>query len=332
MTQNIIIKEVAIYHPENKVNNEYFLNHFKEQGKDIEDFLKMMGRESRYFSYDDKENTLTMATEASIAVLDRANLASEDLDMIVFSSGTPEYIQPTNAIHIHRTLKCKPNVIAYDMNTNCVGMIIAMEQVTRYMLANPSIKYALIVGADQLNRHSKETDEITYPNFGEGAAAVILERVENTISGFVDSTYYTDSSGADNILLPACGLSNVHNENVSKEDKMIQWIPFDGTAPVKVAIADIERLLDKHGISKDKVKQYFFSQFSKKNIDLIAEGLNEEQAKFIYIGDEFGYTGTSSPFIALFAALEQGKINRGDVIVFWSVGAGWTISTVVYRF
>lgn len=332
MKTNVIIKEVSYYHPETKIDNEYYIDHFAKQGKDICSLLEVTGRKSRYISFDNEENSLTMGINVAHRVLKQADLKAEDMDMIIFSSGTPEYVQPTNALKVHNAIGGKNSTIVYDMNSNCVGMVIAVEQVSRYMLSNPNIKYAMIIGSEQMNRYSRKTEEIPYSNFGDASSAIILERVEETDSGFIDSSYYTDSSMHDTIVLPAKGFSNIYREDLSEDEKKVEWLPFDTDEAFISAKNAIERLLKENGLDKSDVKQYFLSQFAKKNIDIICEQLNEDIDKFKFIGNRFGYTGTSSPFIALARAINEGQIKRGDVIVLWSVGAGITSCNVILRY
>jgi len=332
MIANVKILEVAVYHPENKVGNDYYIRHFAKQGKDITGLLEATGRENRYLSTDRNENPLTMGIEAATRVLAQSGIHAEDLDMIVFSSGTPEYVQPTNALKVHHALGGKSSAIVYDLNSNCVGMVVALEQISRNMIANPAIKYAMIVGSEQMNRYSRTDEEVPYSNFGDAAAAVILERQEEADAGFIGSSFYTDSSMHDTIVLPATGFSNIYREDLDEYDKRVEWLPFNTDDAFLSAKHAIERLLDENGLSKKEVKKYFLSQLSKKNIDVICEQLNEDPAKFKFIGNEFGYTGTSSPFIALAKSVEEKEIERGDIIVFWSVGSGITSCNVIYRY
>jgi 3-oxoacyl-[acyl-carrier-protein] synthase-3 len=328
---NIRIRSAAYYHPQHSVDNDYYLDHFAALGKDIKRFLEVMGREKRYIIKDEHENGLTMGHEAAQKVLAEAGLTGEDLDMIVFASQTPEYTYPTNALLLHHRLGGKHRAITMDSNANCAGMVAAVEQASRYMQSNTSIRYALIVGSDYSSIHCNTDDEITYPNFGDAAAAVILERTSEP-SGFKDSLYYTDSADWENITFPASGLSGIYREGMSPEQFRIRWTPFDGSVCVGAAINDIKELLERNSLTLDDISAFCLSQFSLKNIELIQEGLGLTSEKFIYVGDEFGYTATSSPFIAFQRGVEDGRIKRGDYIFFWSVGAGWQIPTMLYQY
>ncbi|MCT4620991.1 MAG: ketoacyl-ACP synthase III [Marinisporobacter sp.] len=332
MVTNVAIKEVDYYHPKNIITNDFFINHFEKQGKDIRPLLEFTGRSKRYISNNKKENMLTMGIEAAKKALKKANLTAKDMDLIVFSSGTPEFVQPTNALKLHHALDGKEKTIVYDMNSNCVGMVVALEQISQYMKNNPKIKYGMIVGAEQMNRYARYSEEIPYANFGDSGCAIILENTENSDRGFIDSDWYTDSSMHEFITLPAKGFSNIYNDHLPVEDKLVQWVPFNTDNAFISAKNSIEKLLVQNNLTKKDVKKYFLSQFAKKNIDFIKDELKEEVHKFPFIGDDFGYTGTTSPFIALAKTLDNGELKRGDVIIFWSVGSGITASCVLYRY
>lgn len=332
MKANVSIRNVAVYHPENIIGNDYYIKHFDEQGKDIRNLLIKMGREDRYLSFDKDENALTMGIISAKRALEQAELTGKDIDLIAFCSGTPEFVCPSNALKIHQVIDGNESAIVYDLNSNCSGMLLAFEQICRNMQNNPSIKYAMIIGSEQFNKYADKNDEIVYPNFADASCAVILERIDQTPNGFVDSNYYIDSSLHDNVLLPKCGMSKVHDDAATDVDKGMCWVKFDAAKIIEKASESIELLLEKHDIPKSEVKQYFLSQLSKGNMDLIRENLTEPEEKCMYIGNEFGYTGTNSIFIALSIAIEQNKISRGDTIVFWAMSAGWSICSVLFKY
>lgn len=333
MINNAIIKGVAYYHPDNKVDNEYFIEHFKKQGKDISHLLEVTGRSSRYICDDENETIITMGYKAAVKVLEKCYIKPSQLNLIAFSSGTPEYVAPSNAIKIHMLLGAGQKAAVYDINANCAGMLYAFEQVCRIMKSNLNIKYALIVACDQFYRYSRFTEEVPLCNFGDNASAMIVENVFDTDRGFIDSDFYTNSSNHDKILLPATGMSSaIHNKKLDVKDKLVKWTNFNLDGAFFSAKISIQELLFKNNLTKKDVKMYFISQFSKKNIDLVCRELEEDPDKFKFVGDEFGYTGTSSPILAYAKYLEQNEFSIGDNIVFWTVGAGTTCVCILYRY
>lgn len=333
MENNAMIKGIACYHPEHKVDNEYFIEHFKKQGKDISGLLRATGRKSRYISDKEEENMLTMGFCAAQEVLNKVHVKVSQINLIVFSSGTPEYIAPSNALKLHSMLGAGQKCAVYDLNANCAGMLVAFEQVSRVLRSNQNIKYALIVGSDQLNRYARYNEEIAYSNFGDSACAMVVENVFHTERGFLDSDYYTNSSSHDKILLPAKGLSCVMKDrSLSTQDKLVNWTPFDLSGAFFSAKISIEELLFKNNLQKKDIKKYFLSQFAWKSIQGVCKDLEEDIEKFVFVGDEFGYTGTTSPMLAYAKALENEALEIGDYVVFWTVGAGTTCVCLLYQY
>lgn len=333
MGNNAMIKGIACYHPEHKVDNEYFIEHFKKQGEDISGLLRTTGRKSRYLSDDVTENILTMGYQAAKEVLEKVYVKPSQLGLIIFSSGTPEYMLPPNAVKLHDMLGAGQKCCVYDLNANCAGMIVALDQAARAMQNNQNIKYALIVGSDQLNRYSRYNEALAYSNFGDSACAMVLENVYHTDRGLLDSDYYTNSSNHDKMVFPAKGLSCVmRDRNLPTQDKLVQWIPFDYSGAFHSAAISIEELLFRNNLAKDDIRKYFLSQFSWKSIEGVCTELGEDIKKFTFIGDEFGYTGTTSPMIACARAMENGELHSGDYVIFWTVGAGTTCACLLYRF
>lgn len=333
MDNNAMIKGIAYYHPEQSVGNEYYIEHFKNQGKDIEKLLEVTGRKNRYVSASEEENILTMGYHASKKVIEQTHVKPSQINLIVFSSGTPEYIAPTNAMKLHAMLNAGQRCGVYDLNANCAGMTVALEQISRIMRNNKNIKYALLVGSDQLTRYVRYDEAIAYANFADSACAMLIENVFHTDRGFIDSEFYTNSSNHDKILMPAKGMSNVtRNRNLPTRDKLVQYGQFDFDGAFHSSKISIEEILFRNNLQKDNIKKYYFSQFGWKNIQKICEEMEEDINKFKFVGDEFGYTGTTSPMLAFAKSVEANELKMGDYVIFWTVGAGTTCPTVLYKY
>jgi 3-oxoacyl-[acyl-carrier-protein] synthase-3 len=318
----IRIKDIDIYHPSNKVGNDFFIKHFDEKGIDIRGLLAALGRDTRYSINNEEENSLTMAFEAASNVLEKNGLTGADIDLIAYASQTPEYIFPTNSLMIHRLINGASHTICIDSNANCAGMTASVEQVSRQMQANPRIKRALVIGSDYVAPHADKNDPVYYANFGDAAAAVLLERDDNAV-GFIDSIYQTDTCVYGNSMFPAEGLANLGRKGVAAGEFNVKFIPFDDSICVDAAAESLRTLLSNNNIAPESIKAACFSQLSLPNILGVCDKVGLDHDVAVYIGDEFGYTSTSSPFIALYKAVTTGKIVRGDKVLFWTVGAGW---------
>lgn len=328
---NIRIKDIQIYHGKKVVSNEYYLEYFKKRDKDIEHYMKdIMGRNKRYLIDNEEENTLTMSIDVAKKILEKTNLKGTDIDLIIFSSQLPEYVAPPSSIILHNAIGGKHEAQCMDLNVNCAGMVTALEHTCKYMQVSPNIKNALIVGCDFITLFADKKNELAYGNFGDASCAIILERTEED-AGLIDSRYYVNSQEYSKILFPGCGSSKMFDVE-NREDIYTLWKPFNGGAVVDPAIADMEDILLKHNLSKNDVKLFCLSQFAYRNIELIQSKMDIPKEKCIYIGDEYGYTGTTSPFIALYSALEKGLVKRGDYIMFWTFGAGTLSTTMLLKY
>ncbi|WP_028982645.1 3-oxoacyl-[acyl-carrier-protein] synthase III C-terminal domain-containing protein [Sporolactobacillus terrae] len=326
----ITIRSVGAYHPKTSVTNAFFLKHFQDQGKDIDHFLKHMGRKSRYMIQNETENGLTMGIEAAKDALKRAKLSGEAMDMIVFSTQVPEYTFPTNATFVHHAIHASSRTIIMDSNANCGGMTVAVDHACRYMLANPSVNQTLVVGSDYNTLVCDPNDEVTYANYGDAACAVILEKTEGE-SGFLGSSYYSETlENKDKIIFPSVGLSQALRKG--ENNRYLKWIPFDGGCALPPAYQNIQELLDVEHLQPTDVKAYCLSQFSLANILEIQNHFHLDDEQIIYIGDQYGYTGTSSPFLALYEGIKEQRINRGDYVIFWTVGAGFQTIGVLFNY
>ena len=323
----ISLVSTGLYHPEYIRGNDWYINYYASQGIEVKGLLASLGQQNRYLIDNNSENTLTMAVAAAEIALKQAEWQASELDLIIFSSQTPEYLIPATALKIHHALGGGERTLAYDMNANCAGLLIAVEQVSRIMMSRLSCQRALVVGGDYLGPHS-EGEPFYHTCFADSAVAVLL--VKSTASeGVIDSEFRVQTSVIDNSLFPANGLSSVQREDVSSR---VKFIPFDDAVCVDVAGESIEVLLTRNGLTDEDIRYYFLSQMSLGNIRKICQLLNIPAAKAPFIGDTYGYTATNSPFIAFHELKKQGKLSRGDHLVFWTIGAGWQSAAVLIKY
>lgn len=334
--ENINIISTGVYHPENKVHNDYFINHFKEMDIEVEGLLKHLEREYRYLSNDSNETVISMAYNASIKALNEANLSIRDIDLLIFATDTPEYTSPSNAVKLLDILG-KGDVriqMAYDTNTNCLGMITALDQASRILMTNKRFKRALVVGGILFSSVGNPKESVSYSNFGDAAAAIILEKVEEDEKrGFIDSTHLTQTSECNNILMPKIGYSKITRHGVvNGDDNKWFWEPFDGSFISDVWVDLITEVAEDNGIKATDINHLIFSQFTIPDAKLTLEKLGIDTNKTTYIGNEYGYTGTTSPIVALDRALKTGKINHGDYVTLSSMGSGSVVTVLLFKF
>lgn len=326
---NVNLLGIDVYHGEQIVANDIYINHFKKKGKDYTHFFEdIIGMNKRYLIDSQKENSLTMAIAAANRALNKAGITGADLDMIVFSSFFPEYTVPPASIKLHQAIGGKPECICLDVNGNCAGMIVSFDNVTKYMAATKNVNRALIVGSDYINSVVNSDNELCYGHFGDAACAIILEKT-NEDCGLLGTKCRIHSLEHNNILFPACGASNMLE--AAKDQWLLDWRPFKNVS-LESAAQNMCDLLQENQLTPDDVSMFCLSQYAYANIVDLRELLDIDESRSLFIGDEYGYTGTSSPFIVFFEALTQGRVKRGDYVMFWTIGAGSQNIAVLFRY
>ncbi|NSB43266.1 3-oxoacyl-[acyl-carrier-protein] synthase-3 [Clostridium saccharoperbutylacetonicum] len=327
--ENVKVRDIEVYHGRNIVSNDYYIEHFKKQGKDVKKFFEeTLGRKYRYEINRESENALTMAIEVSHKVLKKSNCTGKDIDMIVYSGMLSEYVSPTSALIIHSAINGKKECFCHDMNVNCIGMTYALDLVNRYISTNPQINRVLLVGSDYLTPQVSPENEECYGQYGDVSCAVILERTEEDCK-LIDTKVSVNNDFIDYVRFPKCGFAHIYD--APKEEMYVKWKSF-GTWWIDGAIENINSILDNSKLSIEDISMFCFSQIAYKNIVTLREKIGISEEKSLYVGDTYGYTGTTSPFLVFYEGIKTGRIKRGNYVVFCTVAAGSTHITSLIKY
>lgn len=316
---------LSLYYPETKVTNDYYYERFPEQRELYEALFDHMDKKERFIVQEKEETSLTLGVKAAQKVLDDYEVDASVIDAVFYASQTPEYLMPTNAVLIHKNLGLKKDCFCVDVNTNCAGMTVGLDFANQYFSTHKEAEYILLVGSEHHSRHSDKGCAFTYPILGDMGCAVLLQRSEQ---GVIASTYYTNSKNAEKILFPKEGLSEIHEV---KSEKHISWGVTDGTieGAFGPAIPRIEKILETHNISKEEVGLICCNQQTRTTGEFLADALDISNEKLCYVGDQYGYTGSTAAFVCLYHGLP--RVDKGEYIIFCSAGAGGTLNIVVFR-
>lgn len=333
MYKNVNILGVGSYHPQKKVKNQFFIDHFRryQAEEHATQLFRKLGREIRTLA-DDDETSLSMAVKAANQALSNTGLAPEDIDMIISVSDTPEYLSPCCALLIKNQLQAVNAHAVFDINANCIGMLTAMDTAARYLKTDDKFNKVLIVGALLISPQVREDDMVAYGCTGDGAAAIILEqREEEERRGLLGSRMFTDDQYYWSITMPACGISRISDASISNEDKKMLWKPFDFSFLSERWPELIKKLLADYDSTPEAAAHYFMSQFSYADLELTMDKLGVGMEKATYIGDQYGYSGCTSPIMALDDRLSKEQFNKDDLTIFCSVASGYTMTALLYQ-
>jgi 3-oxoacyl-[acyl-carrier-protein] synthase-3 len=265
----------------------------------------------------------TLAVEASLNALKVANLRSTDLDLIICSTSTPEYIFPATACLIQDQLGAT-KAGAFDLLAACSGFIYALNMGAQ-AIRSGSIKNALIIGSETLSRFVNWKDRNTCILFGDGAGAFVLQASDRP-GGVLSAVMHSDGSGGDLLTLAGGGSHFPASESTLHDGK--HYIHMDGKEvfrfATRVMASATQEALDAAGLTVEQINWIIPHQANIRIIEAAARGLKLPMDKFVVNLERYGNTSTASIPIAMVEALEKGQIKSGDKIVMVGFGAGLT--------
>ena len=265
----------------------------------------------------------TLGVEASIKALRIANLRPTDLDLIICSTSSPEYIFPATACLIQDQLGAT-KAGAFDLLAACTGFIYALNMGAQ-AIRSGSIKNALIIGSETLSRFVNWKDRNTCILFGDGAGAFVLQASDQP-GGVLSAVLHSDGSGGNLLTIDGGGSRYPANESSLHDGK--HYIQMDGNEvfrfATRVMASATEEVLACAGLTKDQVKWIIPHQANIRIIKAAARGLNLPMERFIVNLEKYGNTSTASIPMAMVEAIEKGQIQPGEKIVMVGFGAGLT--------
>ncbi len=257
-----------------------------------------------------------LALPASRMALERAGVDPEEIDLIIVATVTPDMMFPTTASLLADLLPA-PKAAAYDLLAGCTGFVYALAQ-GHAMVSTGLSKKALVVGGDVLSKILDWTDRSTLVLFGDGAGAVVLERVDE--GGFVGFELGADGGGGEHLWLPGSGSRTF--EDADRLVKMNGREVFKFATRVMVSSANA--LLDEVGRTIDDVDVYVPHQANTRIIDYATKKLGIAEDRVIVNVDRYGNTSSGSIPLALGEAEADGRLRQGSLVLMTGMGAGLT--------
>lgn len=265
----------------------------------------------------------TLAVEASIKALTIANLRPTDIDLIICSTSSPEYIFPATACLIQDQLGAT-KAGAFDLLAACSGFIYALNMGAQ-AIRSGSIKNALIIGSETLSRFVNWKDRNTCILFGDGAGAFVLQASDQP-GGVLSAVMHSDGSGGDLLTIAGGGSRYPANEASVLGGK--HYIQMDGKEvfrfATRVMASATQEVLACAGLTLDQIQWIVPHQANIRIIEAAARGLKLPMDRFVVNLERYGNTSTASIPIAMVEAVEKGQIKPGEKIVMVGFGAGLT--------
>jgi 3-oxoacyl-[acyl-carrier-protein] synthase III len=299
------------------VPDRVFTNKDLEQFVDTTDewIVERTGIRERRFATEDEALT-DIARPAAIAALEDAGTLPSEIDLVICATVTPDMLFPTSSALLADELGM-PDAAAYDLLAGCTGFVYAVAQAYG-MLAGGLAKKALVVGGDVLSKILDWEDRSTLVLFGDGAGAVVLERVEQ--GGFLGFELGADGGGGEHLWLPGSGSRKFENPDAFVKMNGREVFKF----ATRVLVSSAEAVLGECGLTVEDVDVYVPHQANKRIIDHAARKLGISEEKTVVNVDRYGNTSSGSIPLALGDAVADGRLREGELVLMTGMGAGLT--------
>jgi 3-oxoacyl-[acyl-carrier-protein] synthase-3 len=275
----------------------------------------------------DGETTSDMAFAAAEKAIGAAGLDAQDIDLIIVATTTPDKVFPSTACIVQRRLGIA-KVPAFDVHAACSGFIYALDVANRFIVTGGASN-ALVIGSETYSRILDWTDRSTCVLFGDGAGAIVLRAANE--AGIISTHIHSDGQYEDLLHVPA-GISSGY-KHVQEEAAFIQ---MKGNEVFRKAVATLGSIaretLAGNNIDKKDIAWLVPHQANLRIITAAAKKLDLPMERVIVTVDEHANTSSASIPLALDVAVRDGRIKRGDLLLFEAFGAGFTWGSALVRF
>jgi len=288
-------------------------------------------RERRWMAED--QTTSDLIVEACRAALVKAGVKPDQIDLIIVSTDTPDYLSPSTSIVVQHKLGAS-QAGCYDINSACAGWVTALDQGARTLATEPGFSYVLVAGGYGMSRYLDLSDKKTANLFADGAGAALLGVSDQP--GFLASNLLAKGEFHDALGI-YCGGTHLPatTENLAAYGgkPVVQFVKkFPKTFNTDYWPKLIQGALDKVGMNFDNVDYYFLTQLNLRTIEAMMDLLGQPIEKTHWVMDKWGYTGSPCVIMALDDAINQGRgPEPGDKVLFCASGGGISMAASLWE-
>ncbi len=284
------------------------------------------GIKRRHIAADD-ETTGSIGLEAARRAIDDAGIDPDEIDLIILGTATPDKVFPSTACIVQRRLGIKGGP-AFDVHAACSGFLYGFDLARRYIQTGGA-KKALVIGSETLSRITNWEDRGTAVLFGDGAGAVVIEACDEP---GIMATHIHANGEYEELLQVRQGVSIGYDITRKGE----AFIEMEGNAVFRRAVATFDAIaretiadLDGH---IDDIDWFVPHQANMRIIKAAAKKLGMPMERVIATVDEHANTSGASIPLALDLAVKDGRIKRGDTLLFAAFGAGFTWGSAMLKY
>ena len=275
--------------------------------------------------------TSDMAVEAGRAALSQRGIAATEIEAIILCTVTPDMFFPSTACLIQHRLGAT-GAWGFDLIAACSGFVYGLTTAA-HLIAAGAHKKVLVIGSDTMSRIINYEDRATCVLFGDGAGAFLIEPSTEEGYGFIDFNNEVDGSGGDYLKMPAGGSRMPSSEETVRNK--LHYVHQDGQHVFKYAVRKMyessRELLERNGIKHEEVSLLIPHQANKRIVEAAAQRLGLGSGRVMLNIDRYGNTTAATIPLATRDAIQEGRLKKGDLVLFAAVGAGYTVGTNLWR-
>jgi 3-oxoacyl-[acyl-carrier-protein] synthase-3 len=274
------------------------------------------------------ENTSDMAARAALKAMEQAKISSEEIELILVATATPDMLFPATACFVQKKIGAR-NAACLDIAAACAGFIFALE-IGQQFITSHTYDTVLVIGAEKLTSITNWTDRNTCVLFGDGAGAAIL-RHRGSAHGVISTHIGSDGQFSDILFMPGGGSRcPITRDNVDLNLNTIHMIGKEVYKQAVTAMIDAsKKALDQAGLSIQDIACVIPHQANLRIIEAIADRLKIPLDRFYVNLDRYGNTSAAAVAIALDEANRTGRIKSGDYVLMVVFGGGLTWASTI---
>lgn len=275
--------------------------------------------------------TSDLAEAAARVALESRGIDPSDLDAILVCTVTPDMMFPATACLVQHRLGAQ-GVWGFDLIAACCSFLYGMDMAADLVRSGSHDK-VLVIGADTMSRIIDYTDRATCILFGDGAGAMLVEATEDPSEGIIDYIHEIDGSGGNYLFMPAGGSRKPASQETVEQG--LHYVHQEGQQVFKFAVRRMyevsQQLLTRTGIATIDLKLLVPHQANIRIINATAERLGLAPEQVVINIQNYGNTTGGTIPLATRDALKDGRLQKGDIVLFAAVGAGFTTGASLWR-
>ncbi len=289
--------------------------------------VERTGIRSRHIA-SDGETTSTLGAAAARLALADAGLTAADVDLIIVATSTPDRTFPASATQIQASLGITRGA-AFDLQAVCSGFVYGLTTADALLRCRQS-ECALVIGSETFSRILDWSDRATCVLFGDGAGAAVLQAGEGAGTmadrGILASHMRSDGRYADKLYV----------DGGPSTTKTVGYLRMEGRDVFKHAVINIASIMEETifgaGLTPADIDWFVPHQANRRILEGTAKKLGIPEDKIVITLDRHGNTSAASIPLALDAAVKDGRIKRGDLVLMEAMGGGFTWGAVLVRY